>query len=483
LQVCTVSRGVGVLLVLGCSSAGKDVPTEVVSGPATLHVAAQPSASDTALARPDAALIVELRQDGTAKARQEIQFESISSPDGYPGFFRLTLASAPQSAFGTLVTDTTDDLGHASARIRLGSVAGQARMVVRSLALGIADTLQFTVLPGNASRIVLSVRDTALKPGESFTVSAYATDQSENRRPDVPTFAAGPNVASVDASGRITTMSSVGRGAVAVRAGGVVDSARFIVMPSFTMGFVQSPAFGEYSIGTAKMDGSELKLLAGVTTPAYPVFSPDGRLIAYEQGKWGEAWTIYVLDELGTKRRLVDPDTVPIAQYPHFSGDGQYIYFGGKARGGDNLSVWRVRIDGTELTRVAQSQITYLELHIGVAPDGSRIAFADPGLNVLDVATSDVTSTPMEATFVEFSPDSRRLAIMLPDRIRIMSFDGRAPVDVAVGRVSNDAGLAWTADGQWLVVRGGTGPVIIDVETGATGWMGLPNVYQISVKP
>ena len=72
---------------------------------------------------------------------------------------------------------------------------------------------------------------------------------------------------------------------------------------------------------------------------------------------------------------------------------------------------------------------------------------------------------------------------MLEDRIRIISFDGRAPVDVAVGRVSNDAGIAWTADGQWLVVRGGTGPEIIDVATGVTGRMGLPTVYQISVKP
>ena len=254
-------------------------------------------------------------------------------------------------------------------------------------------------------------------------------------------------------------------------------------MPNFTMGFVQSPAFGQYSIATAKMDGSELKLLTSVTTPAYPVFSPDGRLIAYEQGKWDEPWMIYVLDELGTKRRLVDPDTVPIAKYPHFSGDGQYTYFGGKARGGDTLAVWRVRTDGTELTRVVQTRITSLDLHIGVAPDGSRIAFADPGVNIVDVATSNVTTMPLVATFMEFSPDSRRLAVMLEDRIRIISFDGRAPVDVAVGRVSNDAGIAWTADGQWLVVRGGTGPEIIDVATGVTGRMGLPTVYQISVKP
>lgn len=478
-----MGRRVGLLFVVACGSTGRDVPTEIAPGPATLRVVSQPSLTDTALARPDAALIVELQQDGMAKARQEIQFESIASPDGFPGFFRLTLASSPESAFGSQITETTDDLGHASARIRLGGLAGQARVVVRSPGLNMADTIQFTVQPGNASRIVLSVRDTALKPGESYTVSAYTTDQNDNRRADVPTFAAGPNVASVDASGRITTRSIVGRGAAAVRAGGVVDSARFIVMPSFTMGFVQSPAFGEYSIATAQMDGSELKVLAGVTTPAYPVFSPDGRLIAYEQGIWGESWTIYVLDEFGTKRRLVDPDTVPIAQYPHFSGDGQYIYFGGKARGGDSLSVWRVRTDGTELTRIVQSRITYVDLHIGVAPDGSRIAFTDPGLNVVDVATSDVITTPLAATFVEFSPDSRRLAIMLEDRIRIISFDGRPPVDVAVGRVSNDAGLAWTPDGQWLVVRGGTGSEIVDVETGVIGRMGLANVYQISVKP
>ena len=161
-----VARVVGSLFVVGCGSTGKDVPTEIVPGPPTLSVVSQPSATDTALARPDTALIVELKQDGRAKGGQEIQFQSIPSPDGVPGLFRLTLANSSQSVFGSEVTETTDDLGHAVARIRLGRVAGQARVVVRSPALGMADTVHFTVLPGNATRIVLSVRDTALKPGD-----------------------------------------------------------------------------------------------------------------------------------------------------------------------------------------------------------------------------------------------------------------------------------------------------------------------------
>ena len=474
----------GSSLLIGCGgSATGDLPTEVAPGPATLGIVSQPGSTDTALARLEPAVIVEVKQDGKPKAGQEIQFESIISPDKFPGSLRINLARTPESGFGSVVTGTTDGLGRTSAYVRLGVLAGQARVVVSCPALKLADTLQFTVVPGKAARIIMSVRDTALRPGESYVVSAYTIDRNENRRDDVATFAPGPNVASVDASGRITATSSVGRGAAAVRAGGLLDSARFVVMPTFTMVFVHSPEYGVYNIATAKTDGSELKLLTSVTTPAYPIYSPDGRLIVYEQGKWGEAWGIYALDESGTKRRLVDPDTVPIAQYPHFSGDGQYVYFGGKARGDELLAVWRIRTDGSELTRIAQSQSMFWELFVGVAPDGSRIAFAEPGLNILDVATSEITRLPMEATFLEFSPDSRRLAVMLEDRIRILSFDGRAPFDVAVGRVSDDAGLAWTPDGQWLIVRGGSGPQIIDTTTGATGWMGLPSVYQISIKP
>jgi hypothetical protein len=469
--------------VLGCGGGGgADVTTSPsVPGPATLRVVLRPSAPDTALARLDTAVIVEVKQDGTAKVGQQIQFESIFSAGGSPA--SVDFASHPQSAFGTRLTATTDDLGHASAWVRLGTDAGQSRVLVSCPALGLSDTLVFTVLPGNAASLVMSARDTALKSGDSYVVSVYTIDRNGNRRADVPAFAAGPNVTSVDASGRITVGASAGPGAAAVTAGGLLDSARFIAMPNLTMAFVNSPAVGEYSIATGETDGANLKALASATTPAYPIFSPDGQQIVYEQGKWGEAWAIYMVDGLGATRRLVDPDTVPIAQYPHFSGDGQYIYFGGKARDIDNLSVWRIRTDGTDLTQIAQVPSLFTELHVGVAPDGSRIAFAEEyDLNILDVATSNVTRQQMQATFVEFSPDSRRLAIMLQDRIRIVSFDGRAPVEVAVGRVSNDAGIAWSPDGRWLITRGYGGPVLIDVATGRMGLIGLPSVYQISLK-
>ena len=85
--------------------------------------------------------------------------------------------------------------------------------------LGLSDTAKFTVLPGQASRVVVRTRDTTVFAGVSYTIDAYASDNYGNRRSDAVSYTASVNVASVNSTGRVTVGSAIGRGSVAVQRG------------------------------------------------------------------------------------------------------------------------------------------------------------------------------------------------------------------------------------------------------------------------
>ena len=469
------------LLVAGLLACGGGA--ESATGPSAtgIQIVAGSPVIDTVRARPLQALVVEVRVGGQPLGGLVVRFEAMPSPDTSRRFEEaISVSKIALNSFGRFVPDTTNASGRSSALVQLGTIAGEARVLVSIPELGLADTATFTVQPGNAARIVSAPKDTVLLAGSSYNVGAQVTDRYGNKRTDPVTFTRGPNSAAVDAAGRVTVGSAIGRGAVAMAAGSVTDSARFVVLPAEPVALFYND-FGAGSIATAKLDGSGLTLITSATMPAYPNMSPNGNLITYQQQE-NDGSVIYVVDGAGAKRRLVDTSIVWPQQSPHFTGDGQFIYFSGRSPG-EGPAVWRVRADGTSLTKVVDIVSNSSGGQIAVAPDGTRIAFSEyTGVTVMDLVTGAKASTNGYGSFLEFSPDSKRLAY-LSSSVVVANANGTLPRQVTDAAVTFDAGLTWLPGGGWLVVRAEYGPMIINVATGEAIRLPPAEFYHVSARP
>jgi Tol biopolymer transport system component len=170
-------------------------------------------------------------------------------------------------------------------------------------------------------------------------------------------------------------------------------------------------------------------------------------------------------------------------RFPHFSGDGAWVFFSGVAVGDSTSAIWRIHPDGSSLTRVVDLPgLTLTQL--SVTPDGSRIVYSE-NYNVyeftaLQLATGAKVLLGQYGSFPEFSPDSKRLAYLNGGGITIANIDGTSPITVAANRVDPNAGLTWTPDGGWLLVRGYDGPILVSATTGEVISLPYRNFYQFS---
>jgi Tol biopolymer transport system component len=99
-------------------------------------------------------------------------------------------------------------------------------------------------------------------------------------------------------------------------------------------------------------------------------FSPDGSLLAF-RGYWGVADGAYSLYTTGTNGCAVHRLTRSIAGHPTWSPDGKWIVFDTSGAG----EIWKVRADGSGMTRLAASTHSYFQDQPAWSPNGREIAF------------------------------------------------------------------------------------------------------------
>ncbi|MCI0636544.1 MAG: hypothetical protein L0206_21885 [Actinobacteria bacterium] len=227
-------------------------------------------------------------------------------------------------------------------------------------------------------------------------------------------------------------------------------------------GYVDDPALSggaDYDIYVVGADGTQLQNLTatreGGTGELSPVWSPDGRRIAYVVAFAGGS-SIYVMGSDGAgKRRL----TRSLGDYePAWSPDGARIAFA-RTTGDDLSDIFTVTVAGAELERFTYTGRAWEPQW---SPDGAAIVFVGADGDEQEIYTIDVagarqrrlTSVPAnDVASLAWSPDGTRIAFQA-------YADGNwdlwivGVTDGALARVTKDPGdevaPAWSPDGTGI---------------------------------
>ncbi len=230
-------------------------------------------------------------------------------------------------------------------------------------------------------------------------------------------------------------------------------------------------------IAVATVDGSGFRRLTDADAmEAHPVWSPDGKMIAFISDRASRAeedsdrhfidrqhFSVYVMSAEGTAAQRVTPVSLSVSpgHRPAWSPDGEFLAFvaNGPLMGrglGLRRDLYTVRADGSGLTRVAEGANLF-----AWSPDGSRLAFTLRG-DVAPIYTSardagDTRSVLTAKTWdISWSPDGSEIFFLGYNLeygagpLYATTLDGAATR--SVGGVPGEGRMAWSPDGSRLAV-------------------------------
>jgi Tol biopolymer transport system component len=282
--------------------------------------------------------------------------------------------------------------------------------------------------------------------------------------------------------------------------------------PSGRIVFQLDPGSGSSEIYLMNADGGGLINLSDNPAEDYaPVWSPDGRRIAYISEREGTTGAIYVVHADGSgllKLALPDMSVGGFATPMTWSPDGRYLVVSHPAhetaRGIDS-SLFLFNTDGSGFTQLTDGS----DNSPSWSPDGQWIAFIrrtvlnENQIYQVFLVNSDGTGL-RQLTFAPeinsdrpvWSPDSQRMAyfsVELVDgkhtlSLKVVSVDGSAPVKLAdLGEINLDdsgvfmslGGLAWSPDGTRLayVLPSGAVDHVVVAQADGSGVVTLAGPY------
>ncbi len=469
---------------------GGDGPTGPRQQPG-LRVVAGGEISDTVLARPVQALVVEVRgADGRLAPGAVVRFEQGASPDtARRGAARIYVCRIRAVECGSsyayppgeqVVVDTPDANGRAKVVVRLGTVAGAAFVRMTVPEFGTADSAAFTVRPGAAVRPRFDAADVGLVAGAQATLRASALDAHGNACPDAPTLTlagGGARVVDFDPATGVVTAREFGTAWVVARMGAGTDSASVRVVPT---GRIVAWEPSRRTVRLLNLDGSATRTLArevGSEQGVFPRFDATRAGVTFQTGTesyGGPPRLAVAVDTAGAARR----DLAPSADVGHIMAvrqlaDGAILFVGRRAAAGPvgavpSASLWKADAAGV-VTQIAA--LPDYALYYGgadISPDGKRVAYVAtvatihgllPGeLRALDVATGRVTALDPQGRSPRWSPAGDRVAFVVPGypagtdgALATVAADGTGRRTLSTKLFSS--GLAWSPDGAYVVGR------------------------------
>jgi len=450
-----------------CSDDGPSGPGARTPGIHTVELVA----GDTVDSRPTQALVVQVNDDGGAPISGVVVRFEIAA-DNYYYFPRLLLTALASFVDGYFVADTTNDRGRAAVLVRMGQRSGTGRISISAPEFGFTDTVAIEVKPGNMTHVRFNVADTAMFVDGSVLLAAVGGDRYDNPRTESAALSAlTPSVCGV--SGTTVSAKVLGKCLVEATLQTYRDTAQVAVVPHARLVVLRAGN----ALGLVNTDGSAYrKLFTVVDYSLSPSWAPDGSKIAIYEGDPGSSAKLSVIDTLGTRLGSVGAGvTMQNASVPHFSADGQWIYFTAQAQGEYYLGVWRMHPDLSARERMLDTtalQTLGATWRPNPSPDGQKVVFdAGEHLYVMDVATRNVTPFNIRGIAGSFSPDGKKIAFLGGSgytwRLMLMDANGSN-----VQSLGSDADYntwqspQWSADGQWIFARNFARFVLVKASTG-----------------
>jgi Tol biopolymer transport system component len=231
------------------------------------------------------------------------------------------------------------------------------------------------------------------------------------------------------------------------------------------------PNFGPQKIYTMKPNGdNKTQLTTSRTFDSNPVFSPNGKKIAFESGQGQD---IYTMSATGTDIKRVTRSNVEEFD-PAWSPDGTKIAFASNSTGSGDIYV--INKDGSGLTRITTS--AQRDIEPAWSPDGTRIAFvrgppesSNLKIYVMKAARESETNRAQRLTTASlstleeldpaWSPDGTRIAFARnPDAssptndFELYSIKANGSDQIRLTTTSIGQEPAWSPDGTKIAFRG-----------------------------
>jgi len=211
---------------------------------------------------------------------------------------------------------------------------------------------------------------------------------------------------------------------------------------------------------------------------AYPVFSPDGKKIAFESDRSGN-FEIYIMDTDGSHIRQLTFDTA-FDGTPAWSPDGKRITFASERD--NDPEIYIMNADGSDQKRITNAKGD--DSHPKFTPDGKEIIFCSarstPDLNIdwskqtIEIYTMNPDGTNVQqvsrlnavSTHPALSPDGKKIVFRMITKepgfnwelnrtetnseIFVMNSDGSNPVNISKN-AAFDGWPVWSADGSKIL--------------------------------
>lgn len=438
--------------------AWRPTPTLTPTSEPTISRWIVPGASDTidASLAPEYALVVR-GTDGAPLSGISVDFIGTNAQ----------VAPSGGVAFLDTVQVTTDTNGFAAARVRLGTVAGEARVVASVDTFLLADTFVASVIAGvpvgDSLRFPLS--DTTIVVGDTIPVSsAEGFDRHGNPTAIAVSVVSGP----LSGTGPFVA-EGFGDALLVASVAGLADSADVRIVPR---GAFVGTSGSDATVMT--FDGSESDTLA------FSVPSAQERSI-----DWNGDGTKVVVGSFDGFRvfdlvtESLSPETWPGGTagtgnviWPRFGPAGNRIYYSAQAPGGWDLR--EADLDGGNAAVTIGTGVNAgNDLFPDWAPDSTAFVFTgdweSANTYLLRIASPDgsttTTLTSAEGVTPVWSPDGNLIAWQELGVVGVVS------PDEAVLRTWNpswEKGVSWSPDSSTLIGLVAGVVAVLDVETGTT---------------